>query len=323
MYNGAGQRVKKTTPVETRIFHYDLYGHLIAETDEQGQTLAEYVYLGDEPLAMIREGENDSPTCFISQAVRAAPLQAQADTEEAAYYFHNDHLGTPQMLTDGQGLIVWGADYRPFGEVNIVVEGIESNLRFPGQYFDTETGLHYNYFRDYHPGIGRYVEPDLLALNDEDNLYAYARNNSINWIDPTGGVAIAPAAIIVGGALLIGATYYAVMLPPERKEAMRHDIARLWEWQGVKVYDITHPHASSYYDPYEIAKREYRNQPCPELIDTGITELPPLPDPCEKAKSNYRKAKGFWKRTFWLLQIVYLCGPKGSQMPNDPQIPFP
>ncbi|NIM98359.1 MAG: hypothetical protein GTO24_09865 [candidate division Zixibacteria bacterium] len=49
-------------------------------------------------------------------------------------------------------------------EVSIVVEGIETNLCFPGQYFDSENGLHYNYFRDYHPGIGRYIEPDPIGL---------------------------------------------------------------------------------------------------------------------------------------------------------------
>ncbi len=57
VYNGAGQRVQKTTPGETRIFHYDLYGHLIAETDEGGKPLVEYVFLGDQPLAMIGEAE--------------------------------------------------------------------------------------------------------------------------------------------------------------------------------------------------------------------------------------------------------------------------
>jgi YD repeat-containing protein len=73
-YNGAGQRIKKVTQAETRIFHYDLRGHLIAETNQTGQMMAEYVYLGDLLLAMIKPGE-------------------------LAYYFHNDHLGTPQVLT--------------------------------------------------------------------------------------------------------------------------------------------------------------------------------------------------------------------------------
>ncbi len=163
VYNGSGQRVKKTTPGETRVFHYDLYGHLIAETDEDGTTLVEYVFLGDAPLAMIGEaepgggsdppGDSGSGGCFIEEASEGSfswlVLDAEAaDAIEAAYYFHNDHLGTPQAITNQVGQLVWQADYQPFGEASIVVEGVESNFRFPGQYFDSETGLHYNYFRD-------------------------------------------------------------------------------------------------------------------------------------------------------------------------------
>jgi hypothetical protein len=51
---------------------------------------------------------------------------------------HNDHLGTPQKLTDSNGTVVWAADYKPFGEATIT-----NNLRFPGQYYDAETGLNY------------------------------------------------------------------------------------------------------------------------------------------------------------------------------------
>jgi uncharacterized protein RhaS with RHS repeats len=58
---------------------------------------------------------------------------------------HNDHLGTPQKMTDSSGTVVWAADYKPFGEVTITVSTITNNLRFPGQYYDAETGLNYNY----------------------------------------------------------------------------------------------------------------------------------------------------------------------------------
>ena len=201
VYNGAGRRVKKTTPAETRILHYDLSGHLIAETDEKGKTLIEYVYLGDQPLALIGEGDlggggNDpggdgSGGCFVTQAAQRIFgrlfRDARAnDTVEAANYFHNDHLGTPQVLTDGRGLVVWKADYRPFGEAEILVEEVENPFRFPGQYFDQETGLHYNYFRDYHPGVGRYIEPDPIGLRGGINIYAYVRNNPIILFDSAG-----------------------------------------------------------------------------------------------------------------------------------------
>ena len=111
-YNGAGQRIKKVTQTETRIFHYDLRGHLIAETNQSGQMLAEYVYLGDQLLAMIKPGES-------------------------VYYFHNDHLGTPQVLTDDSQAIAWKAVYTPFGEAVASIQTVENPFRFPGQYYDS------------------------------------------------------------------------------------------------------------------------------------------------------------------------------------------
>lgn len=77
---------------------------------------------------------------------------------------HNDHLGTPQKMTDSTGAIVWSADYKPFGEATVIISTITNNLRFPGQYFDAETGLNYNFFRDYNPTIGKYIEADPLNL---------------------------------------------------------------------------------------------------------------------------------------------------------------
>ncbi|MEO8165904.1 MAG: RHS repeat-associated core domain-containing protein, partial [Betaproteobacteria bacterium] len=60
------------------------------------------------------------------------------------------------------------------------------NPRFPGQYFDRETNLHYNYFRDYSPDIGRYVESDPIGLYAGLNTYSYVKNNPVMWGDPTG-----------------------------------------------------------------------------------------------------------------------------------------
>jgi RHS repeat-associated protein len=160
-YNGAGQRVKKVTQTETRIFHYDLWGHLIAETNQAGQMLAEYVCLGDQLLAMITPGE-------------------------AAYYFHNDHLGTPQVLTDDSQAISWKAAYTPFGDAVTSIATVENPFRFPGQYYDQETGLHYNYFRYYNPQTERYITPDPIGLEGGVNLFAYVENNPSNFTDPLG-----------------------------------------------------------------------------------------------------------------------------------------
>ena len=61
------------------------------------------------------------------------------------------------------------------------------NIRFPGQYFDVETGTHYNYYRDYDPKTGRYVESDPIGIQQgENHLYVYVQNNPVNFIDPLG-----------------------------------------------------------------------------------------------------------------------------------------
>jgi RHS repeat-associated protein len=109
-------------------------------------------------------------------------------------------------MTDSSGTVVWAADYKPFGEATITVSTITNNLRFPGQYFDAETGLHQNGYRDYNLN-GRYIEADPIAsgiiklfrsepqinirlfrpgLPNDLNLYAYASNNSLRFTDPLG-----------------------------------------------------------------------------------------------------------------------------------------
>jgi RHS repeat-associated protein len=103
-------------------------------------------------------------------------------------------------MTDSTGQVVWAADYKPFGEATITVSTITNNLRFPGQYYDAETGLNYNYFRDYNPEIGTYVEADPIGLDGGINLYVYANNNSINLEDPLGLFAGEDVLILAGNA---------------------------------------------------------------------------------------------------------------------------
>ncbi|MBI5694877.1 MAG: RHS domain-containing protein [Nitrospirae bacterium] len=107
-------------------------------------------------------------------------------TGGAAYYYHNDHLGTPRKMTDGSGAVVWAATYTVFGKAVVSVEDVTNNLRFPGQYFDAETGLHYNFHRYYDPETGRYISSDPIGLWGGVNLFEYADNNTINNYDNEG-----------------------------------------------------------------------------------------------------------------------------------------
>ncbi len=163
---------------------YDPEGRFLGEYDEEGRTEREYVYLDGLPLAQI--------------------------TGTAIAYIHTDHLGTPESLTDQAQAIVWQAHHDPFGQTTVTTRTVEHNLRFPGQYFDAETGLHYNYFRDYDPGTGRYIQSDPIGLEGGINPFEYALNNPIRVYDPFG---LEPnqgcvAACTVDGGILGGGLGY-------------------------------------------------------------------------------------------------------------------
>ncbi len=157
-YNASRQRVAS---IRGGVYHYDLAGNLIAETSSSGEVKREYVWLDGKPLAQIT-------------------------SDGSLYYYHNDHLGTPQLLTDATGAVAWAAEYLPFGKATITVENVTNNLRFPGQYYDWETGLHYNWNRYYDPETGRYISADPIGLRGGMNLYAYVKNDPVNAIDPKG-----------------------------------------------------------------------------------------------------------------------------------------
>jgi len=107
--------------------------------------------------------------------------------------FHTDHLNTPRLVADATGTTVWRWDQaEPFGN-NPANEDPDANtvtfdlpLRLPGQRYDQETGLHYNYFRDYDPSIGRYGESDLIGLDGGLNTYAYGLSDPLTGSDPLG-----------------------------------------------------------------------------------------------------------------------------------------
>ncbi len=165
-YNGLGQRVAKYPNADMSRYVYDLNGQLIGEYTATGDFKREYIYLNGQPLAMID------------------------DTN--LYYIHNDHLGTPQKLSDPTGTVVWSATYDPFGQAFIDTDPdsdgqqVTFNLRLPGQYYDSETGLHYNYFRYYDPQTGRYITSDPIGLQGGLNTYGYVSGNPLRFIDQFG-----------------------------------------------------------------------------------------------------------------------------------------
>jgi RHS repeat-associated protein len=162
-YNGLGQRVIKEVDGITTIFHYDFNGNIITESTIDGTFTKEYLYRGKGRSAMVDVSSGE------------------------IYYFGNDRLGTPQILTDSTNTVVWEGIYKPFGEADVNPNSsVVNNFRFSGQYYDQETGLHYNYHRYYDPKTGRYLKPDPIGMEAIAHLFAYVGNNPINEIDPSG-----------------------------------------------------------------------------------------------------------------------------------------
>ncbi|GBE39847.1 tRNA3(Ser)-specific nuclease WapA precursor [bacterium BMS3Bbin08] len=167
-------------------YYYDPFGRRIFK--EVGGTRTYYLY-SDEGLI----GEYDSSGIEIKTYGYKPDTTWTTDTlfmkENGNYYFyHNDHLGTPMVMTDISGNLVWSAAYDSFGKADVQPSStIENNLRFPGQYFDEETGFHYNWNRYYDPTTGRYITTDPLWFTGRDvNLYRYVGNSPINFINPWG-----------------------------------------------------------------------------------------------------------------------------------------
>jgi RHS repeat-associated protein len=110
--------------------------------------------------------------------------------DEIAFY-QCDHLGTPQELTDCEGKVAWSAQYKAWGQAKEAISGaaykpgMRNPIRFQGQYFDEETGLHYNRHRYYDPHSGRFVSYDPIGLLGGVNKHAYTPN-PIQWTDPLG-----------------------------------------------------------------------------------------------------------------------------------------
>ncbi|MDO6525462.1 RHS repeat-associated core domain-containing protein, partial [Motilimonas sp. 1_MG-2023] len=102
------------------------------------------------------------------------------------YYYQLDHLGTPQEITDPQGNTVWSVHYRAYGNVlKQEIEEVHSPLRFQGQYYDAETGLHYNRHRYYNPSTAAFLTLDPIGLAGGLNNYQYVPNPT-GWVDPLG-----------------------------------------------------------------------------------------------------------------------------------------
>ena len=143
---------------------------MIAETDTTGATRREYIWMDDLPVAVVAGVNSANPTL---------------------YFVHADHLGRPARMTAQDQSWVWDVIYSPFGATSYIwTNPATLDLRFPGQWFQLESGLAYNWHRHYDPTIGRYLQPDPLGLtallSDGPSVYNYVGGNPLSRVDPYG-----------------------------------------------------------------------------------------------------------------------------------------
>jgi RHS repeat-associated protein len=228
------------------------------------QPSREYVYLGDIPVAVIPDGASPS-------------------------YIHVDHLNTPRLIADAQQRVVWRWDQQePFG-VNVPDENpsglgaFEFPMRFPGQYADKETNLHYNYFRDYDPAIGRYLRTDPIGLGAGMNLYAYVWQSPVMFFDSFG---LECWWLDLGNAVKCAPT-------------------------GLRRQKPTKPYQAKQWFP----------APDPTSPTLGVGPIPPMPEPGMKLvwRTVFRE-QGYWEAELdckvWAVYVCKECG-KLTYLPGN------
>jgi len=156
-------------------------GNVIAELDQTGTTAREYIWLPEAGYA-----GTDMPLAVVDGVNTASPQ---------LYYVHTDHINRPIRMSTTAKVMVWQAEWNPWGGVQSLSGALANNLRFPGQWFQIETGLHYNWHRHYDPTIGRYTQPDPLGFVDGPSVWAYAKSGPQDNVDPDGRI-IGPIAAI-------------------------------------------------------------------------------------------------------------------------------
>jgi RHS repeat-associated protein len=193
-YDPLGRRIAKQ--------HLDADGHITEQTELtwDGATLAEQATVPGPAGGQAQEGEVTTweyqPGTFSPLIQAERPMfreAAQQEIDQRFYAIVTDLIGAPSELTAPDGTLAGYQQRTLWGATLWHPSGASTPLRFPGQYADPETGLHYNHHRYYDPATGRYLSPDPLGLAPAPNPHTYVFNPTLLTdplgLDPGGGTA--------------------------------------------------------------------------------------------------------------------------------------
>lgn len=194
-YDALGRRTIKTTP-DRHVHYYYENNQLVGEWNIHRERLTidgvhdnisrRYIYAGNLPVAFIEYEQATFPIKMLPTEEVPINDPRRRPHLSKLYFIHTDHIGQPFMVTDQEQKIHWLAHNSPTGESQILHANIEFNLRLPGQYYDQETGWHYNMHRYYDPAAGHYLEPDPIGPTANNDPFGYADQQPRIFIDPLG-----------------------------------------------------------------------------------------------------------------------------------------
>jgi RHS repeat-associated protein len=217
-YSARGELLSATVGGPTITYQYDGMARRIGKTDATGTVQYLYGNSGNPYQMTASRDVAGNLTTYIYDTAGNLYLFERG---VARYYVATDQLGTPKAVTDVTGTVVKSVEYDAWGvKISDTNPTFDLPVGFAGGITETTTGLVRFGWRDYEPGTGRWLARDpLLFRSAQMNLYIYAANDSINWIDPSGTIAVADdIAVIYAATALLGASA-AYLQSPAGKQA--------------------------------------------------------------------------------------------------------